>query len=216
MVSLTRKSRSDRRVICDICGQAYRLSEMTKITDKYNRHFGMMVCPFDRDVTNPHDVPFTVKDVILSSPKMVRDRPPILFDVNALDDRVPGKPKNGIAQRDSLTGSIISRWDGPSDTGSSGIVGYRVQRAVPRGSVYTTLESNTGYGSGFYLDTSGSLSGDYSYKVAAINSFGVGAYSEEWLFPPSPSAPEIPYLLMGQEDFFILTGDGDYLLVSNL
>lgn len=212
MVSLTHKNRSDRRVICDICGQAYRLADVTKVTDKNNRHFGMIVCSYDRDPTNAQDIPFTVKDVILSSPKMVRDRPTIVFDTNAYDDRVPSAPKNGFAQQDSLTGSIINRWDGPSNTGSSGIIGYSLQRASPRAGGYDPLVANTGNGSGFAIDPTGVLTGDYSYRVAAINSFGTGAYSEEWFFPASPQPPNLPYIVTSQDEDAITTGSGDYIL----
>jgi len=212
MVSLTHKNRSDRRVICDICGQAYRLADVTKVTDKNNNQFGMIVCSFDRDPTNPQDIPFTVKDVILSSPKMVRDRGEITFDTNAYDDRVPSAPKNGFAQQDSLSGSIINRWDGPSNTGSSGVIGYSLLRASPRAGGYDSLVANTGNGSGFAIDPTGVLTGDYSYKVAAINSFGTGAYSEEWFFPASPQPPTNKYIVTSQDEDAITTGSGDYIL----
>ena len=208
-ISLLRKNRSDRRVICDVCGQAYHVKDIIKVSDKANRHYGLLVCKFDNDPTNEHDRPFSVTEDILVSPDMVRDRPAQVTATNLYDDRVPGKPRNGSAGQDTLQSYIMNRWDGPIDCGSSGIIGYIVQRASPQGGFFETLVANTGYSSGWYLDLTGSLTADsYEYRCAAINSYGTGSYSNSWYYPSLDETTELyQYLAMSQSDFVITTSD---------
>lgn len=216
MISLMRKSRDERRVICDVCGQAYRLKDVIKINDKNNRQYGLVVCKFDLDPTNPHDIPFKIKETILVSPEMVRDRPPPIFVSNPLDDRLPGPPRNGFATLDMLSGYIIARWEGPTDNGSSAITGYVVQRASPQTATFFTRESDTGTSAGYYIDTDASLSGEHAYKVAAINGFGTGPFSEIFYYPTILAVPATPYLVRSQDGYTIQTGDGKYILLSQI
>ncbi len=203
-------NRSDRKITCDVCGHTYRVSDVQKITDKYNRHFGLVVCKYDKDPTNAHDIPYKYSEIFLTAEDMVRPRPDRMYVTNEHDDRLPSKPLYGDAIKDPLQSYIYLTWEGPYDSGSSGIIGYKVQRASPQFTSYDTIIENTNESGTFYLDTTASLTAEYSYRVAAINSFGTGPYSDEFGWPILSAFSDINYLVLSQDGSVLTTSDTGY------
>lgn len=188
-------SRSDRWGICDVCGFKYHVRDLIgPIEDRYNRHYGLVVCRKDRDPTNQQDIPYKYKETIVSDLKKIRTRPSAVYIVNPNDNRAPSAPQNGLTVLDSLSSTINLYWDGPSDTGSSGIIGYRVQVANPQFANYVDLSTNTGINTTFYQDSTTPLTNFVSYRVAAINSFGQGPYSVEFFWPSQQITAEVVYI----------------------
>ena len=213
-------SRANRKIICDVCGQQFRLHEVVQVTDKHNRHFGLIVCHRDLDPTNPHDIPYEHKERILTAPKLVRPLGPINSMANANDDRLPSAPRYGEARRGSLDNYIHLDWQGPLDTGSSGIIGYTVSIANPQLSTFTVLVSDTSSvnlsPAPYYVDTDTAVDSACEYKVAAINSFGTGPYSDIFLYPSTIYTIPASYEWLGvsQTGAALCTSDGDPLLFS--
>ncbi len=216
MVLRTNWKRSDRQVICDVCGFVYRLKDVVKVTDKYNKYFGLVICKKDArsSKTNPQSRPFKYKEIIVTNPLMIRGRPDVVYQSNLLDDRLPGPPLNGQALRDPV-GSVINLfWSGPYDTGSSGITGYKIQVASPQKSNYSTLIADTGNAAPVYQDTITALTDVVSYKVAAINSFGTGPYSAEFFWPTQQVSDSIIYIGINGGTSVLATSDGVPIVLS--
>jgi hypothetical protein len=77
-----------------------------------------------------------------------------------------------------ITGTRIDlAWLTPTDNGGSPIVGYRIQRNVTNIHTWGTLVNNTGTTSVTYSDTTVGQNHQERYRVAAWNTFGLGAYS---------------------------------------
>jgi|TARA_R110000803_G_scaffold37598_11_gene81088 hypothetical protein len=66
-----------------------------------------------------------------------------------------------------------STWNG----GVHEISGYTVQQSIDAGSTWTTVTADTGSTDGFYVVTGLGNGVSYSFRVAANNTAGVGAYS---------------------------------------
>lgn len=207
-------NREDRSVICDVCGFPYTVKDVIKVTDKYSRQFGLVVCKYDLDKSNPQDRPFQVRETIVTAIDKIRpdsDR----FADNQIDDRLPGAPTNGICRVDSINDYINLYWDAPNDQGSSNITGYVVQRGAPEGVFFSTISSNTGTSAAFYQDTSATVSEQYSFRVAAINGYGTGPYSEPFFWPGPQSGfnDGLNYLQISQSSLLLTTGAGAYIIL---
>ena len=185
------------KVICDVCGGQFRQKDTIRITDKYNHQYGLVVCKADADEINEQSLPNRHVDKPISQPEILRPERTDSFAVNLNDDRVPGAPRNPFAQVNPINDTIDLFWQGPEDTGSSGIIGYIIQRADPQLSYYDILSANTGTEYTYYQDLTADTSAEYSYKIAAINSFGTGAYSEEFFWPVNRTTwSDLTYLLI--------------------
>ncbi len=202
--------RNMRRVICDQCGQEYRLKDVTKVTNKYNRQYGLIVCRSCKDLPNDQDRPITGKEIITSQPEMVRPRQEPTYVTNANDDRAPSAPT--ITKIVAVDGVVTLYWDGPSDPGSSGITGYAIVRANPQLGIESTVTSDTGASHLWYADSSATLTTDYTYRVAAINSFGTGTYSDYGFYPTKNVPADIVYLTTGGT--ILQTSQGDAIVLS--
>lgn len=203
--------RNERYVICDVCGFKFHRKDTIEVNDIYNRHYGLIVCKSDYDKTNAQDRPFSVDENILTATEYVRDRSTDTFVTNENDDRAPGKPTSGICYPNTLYSYIDLYWDAPGDNGSSPIIGYIVQRASPQQGAYTALSDNTETSAAYYSDTTANISSEYSFKVAAINSFGIGPYSDEFFWPTFIGIwHDISYLVASQDNSVLTTSDTGY------
>jgi CSLREA domain-containing protein len=86
----------------------------------------------------------------------------------------PGAPS--LASATGSSGNVSLQWSAPSSDGGSAITGYKVYRATSSGN--ETLLASVGNQTS-YTDTSVTDGTTYFYKVAAVNSVGTGAQSNE-------------------------------------
>lgn len=199
------------KVICDVCGGQFYRKDTLLIRDKYNFQNGLVVCRQDVDRINEQILPNHIIDHPVSDPASLRPERADSFATNANDDRVPGAPK----QLQALAGGVVTPiielfWEGPDDNGSSPIIGYKVVRAYPQGGYFEIVIANTNSGASYYADVSSDLSLASAYKVAAINSFGTGAYSNIAYYPTNFDDIR-NYLLVSQTGNYLLTSDGAYI-----
>ncbi len=209
-------SRNNRWVICDICGFKFHSKDTVKVTDKYNRHYGLVVCKNDVDKTNAQDRPFTFRETIVTSTDKIRPRQEATYLLNEYDDRLPGAPTNGQAMVDPIANYINLYWDAPLDNGSSAIIGYTVKRATPQLSTHTTIVAQTDSSAAYYQDVTGDVSTFYSYQVAAINTFGTGDYSVPFYWPKlNVLWEDINYLTVSQDGTVLTTSSGIPIRVNH-
>lgn len=202
------------RVICDICGGKYYRKDVTLVKDPFNTQHGLIVCKRDLDQLNEQALPNKIREGTVPSPELIRVEKADQFVANLNDDTAPSAPRYLVAHQSTVGSSIVLSWEGPEEPGSSGIIGYKVVRTVPLGAP-VTISENSGTGATYYEDTTGDLSTYYDYKVAAINSFGTGPYSNIAHYPTfDPSLYFVwEYLLVSQNSNNITTGAGDKLLI---
>lgn len=202
------------KVICDVCKGEFYQKDVTLVTDKWSSQLGMVVCFPDLDVVNEQIKPNFHREKPISYPELLRSDSISEYVVNENDDRVPGSPRNPLTKVNPINETVDLYWEGPEDTGSSGIVGYRIERALPQLGNPIILVDNTFSGATYYQDISADVSLEYSYRVAAINSFGMGAYSETFLWPNNKKIEEDyvvlsqninTYITLSQNGFFIRT-----------
>ena len=98
----------------------------------------------------------------------------------------PGAPTLNTASAGN--GSVTLSWSVPSSNGGATISGYAVYRATSSGTEAAPALANTGALT--YTDTAVTNNVTYYYKVAAINSAGTGAFSNE--LSATPIAPPPP------------------------
>lgn len=204
------------KVICDVCGGLFYQKDTIQITNKYNFQNGLVVCLADVDQINEQVLPNNHIDRPITRPDLLRPERFDEFSINLNDNRLPSAPRVPFAQVDPINDYVDLYWQGPEDTGSSEIVGYKVVRANPQLGTYEVLSINTGSGATFYQDTGSNINLEYSYKIAAINSFGVGAYSSEFFWPkPTFIWEDINYLVLSQNGNAIAASDTGYLIRLN-
>ncbi len=185
------------KVICDICHGEFYQKDTTLVTDKYNLQYGKLVCFADLDEINEQVLPNYHTDQPTPNPELLRPERAFRFAVNENDDRLPSAPLHPLARANSVTNTIDLLWQGPDDNGSSAIIGYKIVRAFPQLSDYSTLVSDTGTGSPYYNDITSEFTVPSSYKVAALNSFGTGAYSVDFYWPVNTlNWSDIEYLVI--------------------
>ncbi len=171
------------KVICQVCGGQFYQKDVVQITDKYNYQYGLIVCKKDADERNDQVLPNRHVDRPISNPGILSPERADEFSVNEIDDRLPSAPRLLFTQVNPINDTIDLFWQGPEDGGSSGITGYKIVQANPQYSTYTTLVSATESNATYYQDLVTSVTSEVSYKVAAINSFGTGPYSNEAFWP---------------------------------
>jgi len=59
-------------VLCDICGRKLRAKDAIYMSDKYNLHSKLLVCPEDADETNPQAYLKAFKDDQIDNPRLIR------------------------------------------------------------------------------------------------------------------------------------------------
>jgi hypothetical protein len=174
-------------VICDVCLGKYHSKDVSLITDKHNFQYGQVVCSGCKDEVNEQVFPVTSRERPISSPETLRPPKAVTTIVNANDDRLPSAPREPFCQVNPIDNYVDLFWQGPLDTGSSAILGYKIVRASQLIQVFSTISDNTNSGATYYTDTTSDVDLRYIYKVAAITSFGTGPYSEEFYWPKDTS-----------------------------
>src|SRR5574342_49881 len=100
------------------------------------------------------------------------------FTSHAYGATATGKPTNLSATAVSSSQINLS-WTAPVDNGGSAITGYKIEvKKLPDTYPVTPLVANTGSTATSYSHT-GVTSGQYVYKISAINSVGTGESSSE-------------------------------------
>lgn len=201
------------KVVCDVCGGEFLRKDVALVKDKYNFQNGLVVCFADLDSINEQVLPNRHTEAPVPSPELIRPVHDLEYATNDNDDRVPSAPRNGIAYPSTIDSTIFISWDGPFDTGSSDITGYLITRADPQASYQATIEANTGSSATFYEDTTGLVATDYTYTVAAINSYGTGAASPLIYYPTVLVDTSVNYLVLSQDSSVLTTGDGTYIIL---
>lgn len=190
-------------VICDICGKKIRQRDTVKITDRYNLHFGAVVCKYDVDKTNPQAYPIYVRESRVPHPESLRSEQINQFINSASTNRVPSAPQLLQPKLSPIGSTVQLYWQGPIDGGSDGIIGYAVKRANPQNQTLSIILANTNNSVPYYEDLSANVNTNYIYQVAAINSVGMGPYSSPGYYPSQVD---------DDGKIFITTGNGDYIL----
>ena len=201
--------RDDRKSLCDICGFKYSVKDLILVDDQYSKYRGMVVCHHDYTKVNPQIKPFKFTETIVTQNKKTRLHEQI-DRVYSTTGRLPGIPQFGIANIDSLQNYVRLTWSGPQDTGSSPIIGYQINRAVPQYGAEDILTINTNYPGTTYLDLTSSINQDYTYRIAAINSVGTGPFSDYIPYPYNSQEPNYIYICTNS-GLEIQTNDGTYI-----
>ena len=84
------------------------------------------------------------------------------------------QPPTGLMVSASSASQINLIWTAPSDSGTSPITAYKIERSSDSGSTWSTIQSNTASTSTTYSDTGLAHSTTYTYRVSAINQVGTG------------------------------------------
>ena len=188
MFNKNTRGQKSHNVICDVCGRKLKAKDAILIQDKYSLQNNLLVCKRDVDKNPPTLYPFKIQKEQQLNPKMVRpDKDPEFFyalTAADMEDPIAGSPTDRTASApmfllitDGTPEAVEMIWQGPEDVGSGSPTGYRIQRESPVGGGFSTLETtNVVYL--YYKDTTAAASTEYNYRVAAVNSAGVGSYSE--------------------------------------
>lgn len=195
------------KVICDICGGLFYQKDTIRINDKYNLQHGLLVCKKDADQINEQVLPNNHFEHPISQPELLRPEHSDQFAVNALDDRLPGPPRLPFTAPNPINDNIDLYWQGPEDPGSSGIIGYKIERASPQLAYYYTIEDNTNEGATYYTDLTADVTQEYSYRISAINSFGTGSPSIDFFWPKNN-------LLFFDIQYLVISPNNENLLIG--
>ena len=129
------------------------------------------------------------------------------YRVSAINSEGPGEPSNvasattdigapraptSLSAVSSGESQIRLSWAPPSDDGGARIVGYRIDVSTTGGSSWTVLSGNTGSISTSYTHRNLPPGSTRSYRVAAINSQGRGAYSNTATATTRAAVPDAP------------------------
>lgn len=201
------------KVICDVCGSEFYRKDTVIIKDKWNTQNNLVVCKADRDRTNAQNIPYKVKEKIVTDPQHLRPPAPYKYATFAYDDRAPTAPMNVRIVPSPFGLGLILTWDGPTDPGSSGLINYTIQRSDLQSGTYEALASTIGPGL-FYIDEDAVLDSSYSYIVAATNGAGTGPFSEPGYYPVKSEQPDMAFLVCSQDGAFLLTGDNANIIVT--
>lgn len=209
---ITHPGEGSHNVRCDICYRKLMARQCSIISDKYNRFYGLLVCDRCNIKTNPQAIPHKLPIETVPNHKLIRPSTQVFIE-NLNTDRLPSKPINGGTRINTLTGIVEVHWQGPLDSGSSQIIGYSITRAIPQYSFFFSINDNTLSATTTYTDESMDISLDSSYRVAAINSAGIGPYSDDIYFPSVKELSDNNYLVASQSDYVLTNGDGSYILI---
>jgi len=200
--------------ICDLCGRKRHQKDTLIVSDIYDRHNGLLICKEHKDQPAPGVRPLKILETITSTPKYVRRENTDRFVVNANDDRLPGKPREVRPQASTLGSYVDVYWTGPDDVGSSAIIGYQVTQYSPQLGNPIVVAANTSDPAGYFRDTTANVNSEYSYTIAAINSFGTGPESEPGYYPHLRVDTSIVYLSASQGSVLIANGGADTMIIS--
>ena len=99
----------------------------------------------------------------------------------------PAKPTglSGTATHDR----VALTWDDPQDDSITGYVILRRIRENDEGGEFSELVANTGSAAASYTDDTVAASTTYTYRIKAINEYGVSERSR-WFHIDTPAAPD--------------------------
>lgn len=207
-------SRQNRYALCDVCGFQYHIKDLIKVNAPRHQQHNLLVCRRDLDKLNPQTDPIgNIADKLLTNTDKVRVE---VEDgnqaVNLDDDRLPSKPLFGKAVVDPIQDKVTLYWEGPYDSGTSAIIGYKVVRSEPPGGPEDILTLNTENGSPYYFDSSSDTSATYTYRVAAVTALGTGPYSDYIFWPIETPISDVIYILT-EDNKILSTEDGTYIIL---
>ena len=177
---------SKRYVICDVCGGKYHLDQMKLIHDKYNLLYGLMVCPKDIEKTNPQNTPFRARKESIVNPRLVRTEDQNLNYAFVTDPQdidtgesdvivttILATAPNYLKVTEVAATYVRFEWMTPPNfsLGSGRLLGWAIKRNS------SVLTSNTYDVDLAYIDSSITVSTQYTYEVACVTTAGIGAYS---------------------------------------
>ena len=115
----------------------------------------------------------------------------VLFTLNvqpsyAQEGSVPSKPRSLTAT--AIHGQVVLTWDDPSDDSVTGYVILRRVRVNDTGGDFGVLVADTGTAALTYTDITVAASLTYTYRIKAINEYGVSERSR-WFHIDIPEAP---------------------------
>lgn len=201
-------------VICDVCGKKVRQRDTVVRKDKYNQQNNLVMCKDDVDKPQPSLRPIRIREKYRPNPSDVRSEPTDTYIVNANATRIPSAPTLLRAAGGSGVVEVVAlSWIGPSDPGDSGIIGYVIWRETI-GAPGDIIISNTNSTATYYEDTTLNINSIATYKVSAINSSGMGPYSNIAYFPIETNELDEQFLQTSDTGAYILTGDNLYIRVG--
>ena len=115
------------------------------------------------------------------------------------------KPKNLIATAISTT-TLTLGWQLPDSNGGTAITDYRVDVSSNNGSTWTAIAHSPSNSTGFLVNTL-TKGKTYKFRVAAVTSVGLGAYSDIFTATTTVSVPGAPTALSIKS----ITGSGSSL-----
>lgn|SRR5574343_52835 len=194
-----------RLAICDLCGAKRHIQDMKLIQAEFNRSDGAFICKEHKRPTHPQDIPYVVEPDIIQEPEYIRSRNfPVRMQPVNNSNILPTAPRELRVHLDSFGDAIQLEWLGPSNTGSSPIIGYLIQIQYPLGSAFATLTANTLSSAPAYVDTVTPINDICIYRVAAISELGTSPFSNSAYFP-SPNSQDLAYVL--GDDLYAIAGD---------
>ena len=99
---------------------------------------------------------------------------------------VPAKPTGLTAT--ASHGQVVLTWDDPGDDSITGYVILRRIRENDQGGEFSELVTDTGTAATTYTDDTVEASTHYTYRIKAINEYGVSERSR-WYYIDTPAAP---------------------------
>ncbi len=202
---------------CDICAKKVRTQDTVYVSDKYSSSRGLVVCREDYDKVSPLAAnKITPRERPLTNTKKLRSAPRGHYEDNPNSDRVPSAPTKVRAAPTTFGDEFIElTWEGSDDQGSDRVTGYQITRAYPQQSYQFTIETNTNNEAPYFRDLTGDVSTEYTYTVAAINAYGIGAPSELVYYPTKrhilPNRRR--FLCESTTHYALRTGDGSFITV---
>ena len=177
-------------VQCDVCGFKIRAKDAILVKDKWNLQNGLVVCKADADKPNPQLRWKAKPERDFRNPQMIRpDDEPISENFTSNPAHIETGSSSSIGSRTASAaryfgilsaeaGDTALIWISPLSSGSAPITGYKIERESPVGGGFSTINSNTGSGANYYVDTTTSPGTVYNYRVTPITVVGEGAVSE--------------------------------------
>lgn len=171
-------------VLCDICGRKLRRRDALKT---YGTRGKLIVCKQDYEDPHPQDRPALPRSPgkIMDFRSEGSDKYHFIDTVGEIETGslslpngvVPGAPTDLVAQP-TTSRSITLTWQMDKTNIGSGVpTGYKIERETPVGGGFSTIVSNTGFPSLYYLDETVSASTQYNYRVSTVTDYGTSSAS---------------------------------------
>lgn len=199
-------------VICDVCGRKVRQRDTVLITDRFNTLNNRVVCRDDVDKTNPQATPIIARETLRPDPRTIRSEPADRYVTYPNSTIVPSAPRMLTVYPSGIGTTLLVSWTAPENSGDSPIIGYKITRSEPQLTTQFTLIDNTGTNSTLYEDTEDDITGNYTFRVAAINSAGTGPYSALYNYPTDVVTSADQFILTDDTEYVIMTDDTDLYL----